>query len=58
MFILSSISSGLIFWSVNNIWMYENSELKVFKNIKVLAEISSSWLNDLLGINLNKTLES
>ena len=58
MFILSSISSGLIFWSVNNIWMYENCELKVFKNIKVLAEISSNWLNDLLEINLNKTLES
>ena len=58
MFILSSISSSLKFWSVKNIWMYGNSELKVFKNIKFLAEISGNWLNDLLGINLNKTLES
>ena len=33
MFILSSVSSGLEFWSVNHISIDENSELKVFKNI-------------------------
>ena len=36
MFILSSISSE--FWSVNHTSMYENSELKVFKNIIFLVK--------------------
>ena len=58
MFILSSISSGLEFWSVNHTSIYENSELKVFKNIKFLGEISNNWSNDLLGTNVYKTLES
>ena len=35
MFILSSISSGLEFWSVNHTSIYENSELRVFKNIRI-----------------------
>ena len=51
MFILSSVSSGLEFWSVNHTSIYENSELKDFKNIKFFGEISSNWLNDLLGTN-------
>ena len=42
MFILSSISSDLEFSSVNYTSIYENSESKVFKNIKFLAEISSN----------------
>ena len=42
MLILSSISSGLEFWSANHTLIYENSELKVFKNIKFLVEISSN----------------
>ena len=58
MFILSSISSGLEFWSVNHTSIYENSELNVFKNIKVLGEISSNRPNKLLGINVYKTLKS
>ena len=33
MFILSSISRGLEFWSVNYSSIYENSELSIFKNI-------------------------
>ena len=33
MFILSSISSNLEFWSVSHTSVYENSELNVFKNI-------------------------
>ena len=33
MFVLSSISSGLEFWSVNHTSVYENSESKVFKNM-------------------------
>ena len=58
MFILSSISSGLEFWSVNYTSIYENSELKVFKNIKFLGELFNNWPNDLLGTNVYKFLES
>ena len=42
MFILSSISSGLVFLSVNHTSIYESSELKVFKNIKFLGEVSNN----------------
>ena len=55
---LSSISSGLEFWSVNQTSIYENSELKVFKNIKFLDEISNDWPKDLKGRNVCRTLES
>ena len=58
MFILFAISSGLEFWSLNHTQIYENSESKVFKNIKSLGEITDNWPNDLLQINVNKTLES
>ena len=37
MFILSSISRGLKFWSVNHTSVYENSESKVFKNKKIFG---------------------
>ena len=57
MFILSCISRGLEFSSVNHTSIYENSQLKVFKNIKFLGEISDNWPNDLLGTNVYKTLE-
>ena len=56
-YILSSISGGLEFWSVNYTPIYENSESKVSKNIKFLGEISNNWQSDLLGINVYKTLE-
>ena len=56
MFLLSSISSSLEFWSVNHISIYENSKLKVFKNIKFLGEVSNNWPNDLLGTKVYKTL--
>ena len=58
MFILSSVSSGVEFWSVNHTSVYESSELKVFKNIKFLGEISNNWSNDLLRTNVYKTPES
>ena len=35
-----SISKELEFWSVNRTSLYENSESKVFKNIKFSGEIS------------------
>ena len=56
-FILSSISRGLEFLSVNNTSMYENSESNVFKNMKFSGEIFNNWPNDILRANLYKTLE-
>ena len=58
MFILSSISSGLEFSLVNHTSIYENSKSKVFKYIKFFGETSNNWTNNLLGINVYKTLES
>ena len=58
MLILSSISSGLEFWSVNHTSIYENSRLNVFKNIRFSGEIFNNWPKDLLGKNIYKTLES
>ena len=52
MFILSSFCSCLEFSSVNQTSTYEHNELKVFKNIKYLSEISNNWPNDLLGTNV------
>ena len=47
MFILSSISSGLEFLSVNHTTIYENFELKVFKNIRFLGEISNNVISNI-----------
>ena len=58
MFTLSSISRGLEFRSVNHTSIYENSELKVFENMKSMGEISNNLPNDLLGKSVYKTLES
>ena len=57
MFILSSNSRGLEFWSVNHTSVYENSELDVFKTIKFLIEISNNWQKHFLGTNVYKSLE-
>ena len=56
-FILSSISRVLEFLSASNTSIYKNSESKVFKDIKLLGEISNNWTKDLLGTNVYKTLE-
>ena len=58
LFILSSISIGLEFWSVNHTSIYENSEWKVIENMTFSGEISNKWPNDLLGTNVYKTYES
>ena len=42
-FILSSISSGLEFRSLNQRLICENSESKVFRNIKFSGEVSNNW---------------
>ena len=52
--ILSSISRGLEFWSVNYTSIYKNCESNAFKNITFSDEISNNWLNDLLGTNVYK----
>ena len=57
MFILSPILRGLEFWSVNHTSMYENSDSKVFRNIKFWGQISNNRWNNLLGTNVYKTLE-
>ena len=51
-FILSFISSGLEFWSVNHTSIYENSDSIVLRNIKYLAEISNNRPYNLLGTNV------
>ena len=58
MFILSSISSGLEFWSVNQTSIYGNSELKGFKDITFLGEKSNNWPEELLETNVFKNVES
>ena len=58
LFILSFISVGLEFWSVNHTSIYENSDSKVIENMTFSGEIFNKWPNDLLGTNLYKTYES
>ena len=58
MFILSPITSGLEFWFVKHTSIYKNSELTILKNIKVLGELFNTLPNNLLGVNVDKTLES
>ena len=41
MFIFTFIASGLELWSVSHTSTYENYKLKVFKNVKLLGEISN-----------------
>ena len=57
MFILTSISNGLEFWSVNHTSIYENSESKLLKNVKFLGEISNNLPNNLLGTKVYKALK-
>lgn len=58
MFILSSVSSGIEFWSLNyTLKDKKKSKLKEFKNTKFLGEASNDWSNDLLGSNVYKTVD-
>ena len=45
MFILSSIYRGSEPWLVNYTLIYKNSEIKVFKNIKILGKIFNNLPN-------------
>ena len=58
MFILSSISRCLEFWSVNHTSKYENSDFNDFENINILGKISINWPKNLLGANVCKSLVS
>ena len=55
MFILTFVSSGLEFYSVNHTSVNENSELRIFKNIELL-EISNIWPNGLFETNFRRLL--
>ena len=57
MFLLSFTSSALKFCSVIQTSIYENPELRVFKNINFLYEISNNRQNDFYGKNVYETLE-
>ena len=57
MFILYSVCNSLESWSVSHLSIYEDCEIKVFKNIKYLEEISNNWLNDLFVTNVYKILD-
>ena len=57
-FSLSFISNTLELWSINHISTYENAELQIFENIKLLGKISNNWANYLLETNIYKTLVS
>ena len=56
-FTLSSISSGLLFWSVNHTWMDWNSKLVVFSIFNEWGKIVINWLNCLLRTKVNNTLD-
>ena len=58
MLVLSFLSSDLEIWLVNHTSIYENSELKVSKNMKNSGEISNNWPNNLLGTSAYNTLGS
>ena len=55
-FIPSSISRGIGFWSVNHTSIYKDSESNISKNM-FLGRISNNWPNDLLGTNVYNTIE-
>ena len=54
-FTLSSISSGLLDWSVNHTSTEENSVLTVFIIVKTCGEMFSNCPNCLFGAKLNNT---
>ena len=53
-FILSSISNGLLFWSVNHSLISSYSELNFFKKTWFVGEISNKLPKGLFGINVYK----
>ena len=58
MFTLSSISSGMLFWSVNHTLMDWNSALAVFKIVNEWGATGINWSNCLSGTEVKKTFDS
>ena len=56
-FILSSFSSGWLFWPVNLTSIFENSELNVSNGMKFVGAVSNRLPNGLLGTKVYKSLE-
>ena len=57
-FTLSSISSGLLFWSVNHNWIDCNPALVVFSIVNKWGKIEINWPNCLLGTKVNNSLDA
>ena len=57
-FTLSSMSSGLLVWSVKHNWIDWNSGLEVFSIVNKWGEIAINKPNYLLGTKVNNTLEA
>ena len=55
-FVLSSISRGLLFRSVNHTSIYQNSELNIFKGMKFFGASFNKLLNGLLEKGVYKIL--
>ena len=57
-FTLSSISSALLGWSVNQASTEENSVFTVFIIVKACGEILSNYPNCLFGTKLNNAFDA
>ena len=55
---ISSILSGLLFWSIHHSWMDWNSALVVFSIANKWGEIVISWPNFLVGPKVNNTFDA
>ena len=55
---LSSISSALLNWSVNQTLTEENSVFTVFVIVKTCGEIFNNYRNCLFGTKLNNTFDA
>ena len=55
---LSSISSCLLFWSINHASMNENSVFAVFNIVNEWCAIVINGLNCLFGTKVNNTLDA
>ena len=56
--ILSTISKGWLFWSVNHTTISSYSELNIFKKIWLEGEISGKLPKNLFGTKVYSTRES
>ena len=57
-FIQSPVSNGWMFWYVSHTSMVRNSEVNIFKAIKLVGIISNKLPNYLFGTNVYKIFKS